>query len=239
MVGAEGKQDEACDTSPPAIQRTVISIGADAEPEDSEGDTVKPLPDRLVTELTAYRTLALQDALASNPTVAMTALLHTLCLDLLARTFSAGCLQVSIRSVSFPIQAPELNDSLPARAIAKRQAAWQAEIPDHEDALWDWISGLDDASRMALLAHCVSHGINALYEKGDRYGAGVAASVAQRRIEQADRLARAVSLDMVEAGWRPTVENYLGRVSKVRILEAVREGRGGESAPAHRSSEEG
>jgi ParB family chromosome partitioning protein len=229
-AGAEGEQDEACHTSPPTMQRTVISIGADAESEDGEDDTIKPLPDRLMTELTAYRTLALQDALASNPPVALTALLHTLCLDLPARTSSAGCLQVSIRSVSFPIQAPDLKDSLPARAIAKRQAAWQAKMPDDKDALWDWISGLDDASRMALLAHCVSHGINALYEKGDRSGAGVSASGAQRRIEQADRLALAVSLDMVEAGWRPTVENYLGRVSKVRVLEAVREARGGESA---------
>ncbi|MGY3621543.1 hypothetical protein ACVJGD_007739 [Bradyrhizobium sp. USDA 10063] len=31
---------------------------------------------------------------------------------------------------------------------------------------------------------------------------------------------------MVEAGWRPTVDNYLGRVTKPRILEAVREARG-------------
>jgi ParB family chromosome partitioning protein len=34
----------------------------------------------------------------------------------------------------------------------------------------------------------------------------------------------------VEAGWRPTVENYLGRVTKSRILEAVREGKGESSA---------
>ena len=43
---------------------------------------------------------------------------------------------------------------------------------------------------------------------------------------QAYRLARATGLDLVEAGWRPTVENYLGRVTKPRILEAVREGAG-------------
>ncbi len=48
----------------------------------------------------------------------------------------------------------------------------------------------------------------------------------RRRLDQADRLARAVNLDMVEAGWRPTVENYLGRVTKSRILEAVREAKG-------------
>src|SRR5229473_1096928 len=48
----------------------------------------------------------------------------------------------------------------------------------------------------------------------------------QHRIAQADRLARAVGLDMVEVGWRPTVDNYLGRVTKPRILEAVREAKG-------------
>ncbi len=35
---------------------------------------------------------------------------------------------------------------------------------------------------------------------------------------------------MVEAGWRPTVDNYLGRVTKPRILEAVREAKGEETA---------
>jgi ParB family transcriptional regulator, chromosome partitioning protein len=35
---------------------------------------------------------------------------------------------------------------------------------------------------------------------------------------------------MVESGWRPTVDNYLGRVTKPRILEAVREAKGEQSA---------
>ena len=39
-------------------------------------------------------------------------------------------------------------------------------------------------------------------------------------------MAQAVGLDMVDAGWRPTVENYLGQVTKPRILEAVREAKG-------------
>jgi ParB family transcriptional regulator, chromosome partitioning protein len=43
-------------------------------------------------------------------------------------------------------------------------------------------------------------------------------------------LARAVGLDMVEVGWRPTVDNYLGRVTKPRILEAVREAKGESSS---------
>src|SRR6185437_17015544 len=81
-----------------------------------------------------------------------------------------------------------------------------------------------------LFAHCASFGVNALYEKGDRYGAGVSSHTVEQRIADADRIARAVDLDMVDAGWRPTVENYLGRVPKRRILEAVREGAGERAA---------
>jgi len=100
-------------------------------------------------------------------------------------------------------------------------------IPADDDALWDWLAAFDDASRMALLAHCVSHGVNALHEKPNPYGgAGVTPHGLQVRLAQADRLARTTGLDMAEAGWRPTTGNYLGRVTKARILEAVREGAG-------------
>jgi ParB family chromosome partitioning protein len=35
---------------------------------------------------------------------------------------------------------------------------------------------------------------------------------------------------MAAAGWRPTADNYLGRVPKARILDAVREAKGEQSA---------
>lgn len=35
---------------------------------------------------------------------------------------------------------------------------------------------------------------------------------------------------MVAAGWRPTVDNYLGRVTKAQILAAVREAKGERAA---------
>jgi ParB family chromosome partitioning protein len=44
-----------------------------------------------------------------------------------------------------------------------------------------------------------------------------------RALATADKLAEAVSLDMT-GYWRPTVRTYLGRITKARILEAVREG---------------
>ena len=77
----------------------------------------------------------------------------------------------------------------------------------------------------------MSFGVNALYEKPNPYGGnGVSQHGLERRLTQADRLARATGLDMVEAGWRPSVDNYLGRVPKRRIVEAVREGAGDRAA---------
>jgi ParB family transcriptional regulator, chromosome partitioning protein len=46
----------------------------------------------------------------------------------------------------------------------------------------------------------------------------------------ADRIAEAVGLDVAAAGWSPTVDNYLGRVTKARILKAVCEAKGQQAA---------
>jgi len=220
------------DPAEPEVQRAVITIGGQPpEPEEDEDDAIKPLPDRLVTELTAHRTLALRNALASNPHVAMTALLHKLVSDAFQNRAYSGALEASVRHTFFPVQDDALKDSSSARAVHERHKAWAADIPAEDGALWDWLAALDDSSRMALLAHCVSYGVNALYEKPTPYGGnGVSRHSLDMRLGQADRLVRATGLDMVQAGWRPTVGNYLGRVTKPRILQAVREGAGEQAA---------
>jgi ParB family chromosome partitioning protein len=131
-----------------------------------------------------------------------------------------------VREVSCPIQPADLDESAPAKSVEARHKAWLAELPRTDTALWEWLDALSSARRLELLAHCVSFGVNAFYDKNDRGGPyGV-----KRRIAHADRLARAVGLDPVQAGWTPTVDNYLGRVPKARILEAVREVKGDASA---------
>ena len=229
--GAAAPGSDAGDQRAPAVQGSVISMAGQAPPDEEEDDAIRPLPDRLLMELTAHRTLALQDAVAARPHVAMTALLYKLCVDAFHRTSGPDCLEAGVRHVQLSVQAPELKESASAKSVAARHDAWKADVPADEAALWDWLVVLDDASRLALLAHCISFGVNALFEKVDRHGGpGMTAHGLQRRLDQAERLARAVDLDMVEAGWRPTVDNYLGRVTKGRILEAVYEARGESSA---------
>jgi ParB family chromosome partitioning protein len=212
---------------PPGQPAVVVINGEAARAEDEEEDGLKPLPDRLLAELTAHRTLALRDALANNPHVAMTALLHKLVSDNFLHPAATGCLEAIVRHIHFPAQTEELTDCPSAKAVDDRRLNWGDHIPADDQGLWDWLTALDDGSRMDLLAHCVSYGVNALHERPNPYsGAGLSEKGLQLRLAQADRLAQATGLDMVEAGWRPTVGNYLGRVTKARILEAVREGAG-------------
>jgi ParB family chromosome partitioning protein len=87
--------------------------------------------------------------------------------------------------------------------------------------LWDALTAFDGDSQAALFAHCASLTVNVVKEPWNRRPGALAHGAL---------LARAVNLDMAASGWRPTVDNYLGRVPKVRILEAVREAKGEQSA---------
>ena len=68
-----------------------------------------------------------------------------------------------------------------------------------------------------LFAHCVSLTVNAVHEAWSRR---------PKAIAHANRLARDLALDIAATGWTPTVDNFFGRVTKARILEAVRETKG-------------
>jgi len=188
-------------------------------PEEDEG--LKPLPERLMTELTAHRTLALREALGNDWDTAFLAVLHALCLRLFYRSAADTCLEIEAKSAGFGTQAPGLNDTASARAIDVRHEAWVKQLPATSGELWGALVGFDTDTRAALFAHCAALTINALHEPWNRRPGALA---------DADRLAQAVGLDMTAAGWAPTVETYLGRVPKARILEAVREAKGEHAA---------
>jgi ParB family chromosome partitioning protein len=174
-----------------------------------------------VTELTAHRTLALRDAVANEPTVAFRAVLHALCLNAFYPYASNTCLEITAKHSGFSAQAPGLAATASAIAIEARHEQWAKQLPESPAGLWDALTEFDDDSQTALFAHCASLTINVVKEPWNRRPDSFA---------HGDRLARAVNLDMAAAGWKPTVYNYPGRVPKVRILEAVREANGEQSA---------
>jgi ParB family chromosome partitioning protein len=188
--------------------------GAGPEAEEPEEDSGALLSERLVLDLTAHRTLALRDALAANSTVALTAVVHALALFAFYPAYERPtCLEIKGVSAYLDGHAAGIDDTRAGRSVAERHAAWACRVPKAADELWSFVQGLPATDLLDLLAHCASLAVNAVRTPFDRKPAAWA---------HADRLAQAVDLDMT-GYWTPTVASYLGRVTKGRIAEAVRE----------------
>lgn len=191
--------------------------GARMEADAQEDDGLKPLSERLVMELTAHRTLAIRDMLAGDPDTAFLAVLHSLVQQTFYRYTTDSCLEITAKSSGFSVQGPDLKECPSAKAIDARHEHWVKQLPEEPGDLWGVLTGFDSDSRGTLFAHCASLTVNAVQEPWNRV---------QGRKRHADQLAQALALDMAATGWRPSVANYLGRVPKARILEAVSEAKG-------------
>ncbi|WP_426265304.1 ParB/RepB/Spo0J family partition protein [Sphingomonas sp. PWP1-2] len=216
----DGNEGGATDTADQSHRDDPTTDDEPSAPEPEE-DGLKPIPDRLVSELTAYRTLALRHALSGRPEIAFLAALHALCLRIFYRYAQDTCLELDLKSVGFAAQAAGLADSVLATAYDELHAEWAKMLPKDAIDLWDALGRFDFGTRYALFAHCVSLSVNAIYEPYNRR---------PKALAHADRFADALDLDMVSAGWVPTIDTYFGRVTKARIMGAVREAKGEQAA---------
>ncbi len=227
---------DAIDGEPDAVDGAVgsdaqtgsqTSGAAAIEDEDEVDEGLKPLPDRLVADLTAWRTLALQDALAQSPATAFAAVLHALVLQTCYFASRESCLQIAVHDVSFANPPSGLRDSAPARSLAERARYWEDRLPEADADLWAALLAMDGDDQAALFAHCASLAVNAQCEIVPKYDNGrVSKHSIERRLAHSHILANAVGLDLVAAGWRPTVDGYFRSVTKPRILADVAEARG-------------
>jgi ParB family transcriptional regulator, chromosome partitioning protein len=222
---AESEEQIDSNSSPMATVAKVAAANDGAlqseREQEEEDEGPQPLPDRLLTELTAYRTLALREAIGRNPDIAFLAALHVLCLKLFYRYGSDSCLEIEPKTAAFGSLAPGLGDTQLAANVDARHRDCSERLPKEPCELWDSLATLDVEMQQALFAHCVSLTVNAVNEAYNRR---------PRAITHADRLAEALSLDIAATGWTPSVDNFLGRVTKARILDAVREARGEDQA---------
>jgi ParB family chromosome partitioning protein len=190
---------------------------ADAEyfDEDSTDDQGTPasLSASLIADLSAWRTVALRDSLAANPDLAYRAVVHALT----ASSFypcqpSPSCLELRASSASLMPHAIGIKDGLAQQALDDCHEAWRKRLPDAASDLWTFIASLDAEECASLLAHCAALTINALTLPHQHRACA----------PHADQLAAHLPLDMT-GYWQPTVERFLGRITKPQILQAVSE----------------
>jgi len=217
----EGEAGATGSVMPRASGVTAIVLDSGLNPppaaeDDEEG--LKPLSNALLTELSVFRTAYLRQAVATNAVVAYLAVLHAMVIDAFYIGQNQNCLQIRIITALQLSHVEVVKQSDIIKANRDRHDHWKATLPRDPKALWDHLVDLDEETRSHLFAFCAGMTVNAV-------------SFNPRAVQaHVELLARETALDIAAAGWKPTVENYLGRVSKPHILAAVTEALGEEKA---------
>jgi ParB family chromosome partitioning protein len=214
-----GEASVAGDTEGGDSQRPQDENGEGKGASDEDDDD-RPLSDSLVRDLTAHRTLGLRLQVSEQPEVAFIAAMHALSAQIFYLGADAHVVGIQPIKTDLATHADAIEDTAAGKAWADRHANWAGQMPREVTSLWTFVAELDHDSRMALFAHCVALTVNAVKLPWERRS---------RTQATADKLAQTLSLDMT-GYWRPTVRTYLGRITKARILEAVREAVSDEAA---------
>lgn len=178
------------------------------------GRRADEISDALRKSLVGHRNLAAQYATAENPRAAKLLLICRMVADLRSQYGTVPTdLEVS-RGWGARTNCPITDDAGIARAKefedlgGKLLEALPREMPMHE--VWDALEAMEDSELDQLLAYAVARSVS-LSEKPE----GAAGAVTGRFLQ-------AIELDMA-AHFTPTASNYLGRVSKELIIEALAE----------------
>jgi len=184
-----------------------------------EGETENSgLSARLVEDLTAHRTAALQAILSGNPKVALVAIVHALALDCLYTASLASCVRVTGSPTYLNHSAESIADSTASKAFAATGKTATKGMPKQPEKLWAWLLDKEQKTLLAILAVCVACTVDTVEKRRGVMDRAPSAA-------HAGQLAKALKLDMAQY-WQPTTASYFGRVSKGLILEAVTEGIG-------------
>ncbi|MDD2859554.1 MAG: ParB/RepB/Spo0J family partition protein [Acidiphilium sp.] len=200
-----GKQADDEDTSPD---------GNDAITQAPKGAKI---PETVLADLHAARTAALRVELADRPDIALKAVAFTLASRLILHAGSA----LTIHATS-----PVLPDSARATVepLSHRIGHWTLRLPGEAAKLWPAIMALSDSDTLDLIAVCAASTLDALHTKPDLYNA----RQQEQHRAQVDQIAATLSLDMGRH-WTVNIDNYLGRIGKDAIIDAVKDAKGKEA----------
>jgi ParB family chromosome partitioning protein len=183
--------------------------GAGEAPESSA------YPESLVRKLTANKTKALQNLMATNVQVSLAALAAALVqqVGIFGATRSVRASTVlMVRGEGCDQRLADLaNDVAASRAwaeLAARVEGWRERLPSESDELVSWLIARPQGELLELLALCSALTVDVV-RSSDRPCGG-------------EPLIAAVGLDMAD-WWSPTAASYLAQVPKARIVEAVAE----------------
>ena len=197
-----------------AMHRTCKRPASESRPEFSE---------KLMRDLTAHRTAAIQAALMQNPRVALVTLVHRMA-ETVFGLYGRGndVVKVHVQVTGDSTLAQDASDyaNSPAAHCARRRprrngaTACRGTPKPCSGGCWR----SPRTTLLELLAYCTARSVNAVVGRA-------------RALDHSDAIAEALGVDMAD-WWVPTAANYLGSVSKAKALEAVKEATGNDCTQA-------
>lgn len=222
FIGTDGKLsiDRGLVRPEDAPKQSAKPAKTGAAAEAGEAEEIPALSAALVESLTAERSAAISASLKDRPDIALAAVVHSLAMETF---YGHDGIETSLTITAKPQSLQRVEGSKASSSIEQARTLWRDQLPGLPADLWQWCLNQDQAVLLDLLACCAALTINAVMLKHDRPNSD--------RIGHADQLAAALDLDMTN-WFKPTAENYFGRVSKPLIVEALNEARSNPPAPA-------
>lgn len=191
--------------------KDVVQGGRVTEPAGRKGSDT--LSDALRRSLLSHRELAAQVELAKRPDVAKLLLacwsvMQIRCAAGKEQSYKIGHIPTGIGTTRFDTDAAMTNDAGKAACaeFAKLAKSAISHLPKSMPALWDALAVLPASDVDGLIAYAVALSLN-LSPSGEGL---------------TGKLLDALQLDMA-AHFEPTADNYLGKVSKPLVIEALKE----------------
>lgn len=175
----------------------------------------------LCESMTAHRSAAVAASLAKNPKTALAAMLHTL-IVLDREPWQSSPLDIRFADKMNEVErkAAEFG-STKAAAVMEEADAPLNRLPGDSAALFAHLLAMELPDLVGLLARHVARAYSVQSSEPTRQH--------RRGFDLAQGIESALGVDMAD-WWYPTTANYLGNVSKAKMIEAVTESVGAEAA---------
>ncbi|CDG22291.1 conserved protein of unknown function [Xenorhabdus poinarii G6] len=197
----------------PTQDSNTASATRPSEPEKKDVDSVS---EKLITAMSCERTLAVQAALAEQPTVAVALLTWSCCLKIFGNGWSksADCFKASLTTQQGALigNAPSGKQGKAYLFLMQEKARIAAKLPENWSADYDLLLAWSVEQVNALLGFCTVFGIDGVQER--QYG--------KTSNSKLDRLESVLNFDLRD-WWQPTAEGYFSRIKKEQIADALTE----------------
>lgn len=200
------------------LSETSRPVKKEAKPKGAS--TPKGLSAKLIEELTAHKTAALQVTMAEHVPATIIALTQALAAQIFYGVEDTA-FHIHARRKSVDGHGETLKESEAVEQFDALMADWKERLPENADSLIAWLERQSMQTCLNLLAVCAASTLDAVQMPST--------SPSNGRLTSANDLASWMKLDMTD-WWEPTAANYLNRVSKSFVLDAVAEARSRQAA---------